>query len=553
MSIITPINGSYPTPSAVSTLSHKTQTGVNIIDGIGNDLYYFFVSSFDPWFAEVGGVWTVSPDDTRVYNLDTVDGQNAIKEQMVGIKRLYSNNVRLVANRNNDITGSVGNPIPLDTSLTPANRFIVSESAISASPELYVYNILQGATSAQTFNASHGATLAEEINEANINNTRPYIISDVNGNIQAKLLYKIQGDDLKFVTTSYIPVMETGEFSSVQDRVRLLSTNGEMLVVKVLAGGTNYLDGEKVTITNGTGSGFYGRVRVVGGGPGPVFRVDVDSPGFGYRVPAINPNDPNNTINPVDTPVVTTASGTGVSLKVEYAPTGGYGSDPVTTMDPSNIMFYSTVAAESIEPGSPFPTDTNGFTFGIIKSPMKNSTNRAFDAAFGKGFTKITVKSLVSTFTANTLPPLYFDIKGARVDIRVVPLVTNSAADYLVSRIHEGKLLKYEVNPIDANSIDLYFVDKDISGLGWSDTTTYAIQFVLYSELENGAVDQVPSNAFAQVVLSKPVEKQDVLIGSGEIIFAARVSVPTSTQDYEQPWIVKDNIIKEWRLTVPLV
>jgi len=532
-------------------MPNQLQVGNTLINSIESDSYYIYMSSFDPWFdRSISGSWSVINSPSRVYDLNNPDmeirikNQNKIKDQLIGIKRLHSSNVKLVTKRNDDVIGATGQIVPEDSVLTDLNRFIVSESK-TKSGEFYVYDIIQGPTaSGLTFHTSPNS-LSEVLNESNFNLTYPYGMSDTLNEAQIKLLYKIKGFDAKFVTDSYIPVMNSGDFSSIQERVRLTSSNGEIIGIDIQNGGTGYQDGAVVTLSNETGTGFKGIARVTAG---VIVRIEVTSKGVGYRPNTTNPH--NNYVPDL----VTVPGGSGLLAVPIYSDYNGLGFNPIRLINPSDLMFYNTFATNAVEYGSPFIDGMHGFTIGLIKSPVKNNTSSVLLDELATGYTKLSLINVGSPFNI-VLPPLNYDLEGTRVDIRITTYQTTP--DFTVNRIHTGKLLKYEL--ID-NSVNLYFVDKDTSGIGWDLTgigtgsaTKYAVEFVVYSDVSDGAIDVVTSSFFTTVNLAVPPEVQDIEVFSGEVIYAARVPVPTSTMNIEKAWTMNDHIIREFRLIAPII
>lgn len=526
--------------SQVADARRKTQTGQSIIAGMDTDEWYFFVSQYDPWFGKnVSNQWTVTADTDRVYDIDTSSGQADILKQLIGVKRMYPSDARLVIPRVNDIVGGVAQDVVLDSALgEPSNQFVASE-AQSNDSGVYVYRVLTGASTSGVVYPPAG--LSEAINaqtyrQVHAMEVGPYSLSQAK--TAFKLMYRIQGADAKFVTQQFIPVTGTGEPASVQDRIIAEAAQGEVLLIKVIGGGSGYADGEKVTITSANGTGYSGVVRVDGG---VIYRVDTLTTGYGYRP------DTEQTVNTV---AVATTGGSGASLEVVYSPYGGYAANPIVEMLPQNVMFFSQLQSNAIDPTSPFATGMTAFTFGIMKAPKQAYTGLSFAGNTGRGYTKLSVRrtSPLPSFSSE-LPPIAYDLSGSRVRIRVAPY-NGGSPDFTAKRMHEGQLLKYEVI---GDVVNLYFVDEDSSRLGWGDigTNAYAIEFRLYSELSNFVADAISGDKFAQVTIDA-VETQDIECSTGEIIYAVRASVPV-TFDIERGWNIQDHISKEFRLVAPLL
>jgi hypothetical protein len=163
------------------------------------------------------------------------------------------------------------------------------------------------------------------------------------------------GSFCEFAVEEYIPVkakLGRDDFSD-QWLVQQAAKDGAIACVSVIDGGSGYVDGEEVTITGSTGTGFLGTVVTDGGS---IVRVDIDylanEDGLGYRTEG--------------TCVINTVAGVNAFLRTVVSPIGGHGSDAREELDGRYVMVKSLLNSDE---GGTFPVGEEFRQIMLIKNP----------------------------------------------------------------------------------------------------------------------------------------------------------------------------------------
>lgn len=135
-----------------------------------------------------------------------------------------------------------------------------------------------------------------------------------------KYMYTISSSDrLKFITENYIPVKTlTSSDNSLQWQVQESAIDGSIEAIKVVNGGSNYVDASDITIT------------ITGDGIGANAVAEVDSSSGAIRNIIMTDRGRNYTYATVTANAAT--SGNGASFRAMISPTGGHGSDPISEL-----------------------------------------------------------------------------------------------------------------------------------------------------------------------------------------------------------------------------
>jgi len=138
-----------------------------------------------------------------------------------------------------------------------------------------------------------------------------------------KYMYTVSpGDQIKYVTNSYIPVKTlTEDDNSNQWQVQEDATPGSIEAIKISNAGSA-VTSNAITLTirgDGTGANAFAQVNTVSN---TISNIVVDNPGLNYTYATVTYSGP----------------GSNVSLRAIISPPGGHGSDPLTELGGSNLV-----------------------------------------------------------------------------------------------------------------------------------------------------------------------------------------------------------------------
>jgi hypothetical protein len=501
---------------------------------------FVFVSHYDPWFKKTGSQWYTSvPSEQLDYpDLDS-NWEAGVRSGIIGLKKIRASDVSLVLDRNNDSIGGIGQPLPSWDNIKPNTTLPFNKDQIVTSENpsensIYVYKLTDVVATKSFANTTIGASgpLASAIN---LPSESGIFLNGTEAIGSAFLLYKISGDQMKFVTDNYIPIQIISQPNSIQAIAEQQTSAGQVLAIHVQDGGTGYTDGSTITFSNANGIGFTGTITAIGG---VIKSVHIDDAGYGYYT-ADNRN------------IITIASAhvDAATLIPVFAGPGLTSGRIIEDILPTKTMVYSQFITGGVDE-TPFRSGMHGYTIGIISSPMQRYSNTPFTGQYGRGFVSV-------TFNIKDSPGLAYSLSSTRVNVKIKALAGTEKTDWLDASIipdHFGDLLYYEVtNALSGYNVTLYFCDQSTITPDWSESLTqkYDICFELKSVLSNGEIDITPTENMRGVVLAgkNAVIAQEINLTSGSIMFVTRSSLPNNL-DPVPGWTFDDNLIREFRLVV---
>ena len=234
---------------------------------------------------------------------------NDIWKNMIGAKRIYGNNVRHAIPRINWTNGTVyavydDQQDSLDLTNISNNFYVITS-------EYHVFKCLSN-------NGGVSSTVMPNI----LVTTTHFQTSD--GYIW-KYMYSLNAEEkLRFVTTSFIPVKTLAESDNSQQwNVQENAIDGAIHVIKVTSSGNNYTAND--VVVNITGDGKYANAyAVLNTVSNTVQSIVVDNLGYGYTHATIS---------------LLSSVGTGATARAIMSPPGGHGSDALTELGGSYLIF----------------------------------------------------------------------------------------------------------------------------------------------------------------------------------------------------------------------
>ena len=140
-----------------------------------------------------------------------------------------------------------------------------------------------------------------------------------------KYMYSLTAEEkLRFLTTTFIPVrtIESSD-NSQQWNVQENAIDGALHIIKVTNGGSNYTANDVVVSI--TGDGHYANAfAVLNTTSHTVSSIVIDNLGYGYTYADVS---------------LTSAYGSGATARAIISPPGGHGSDPLTELGGSYLVF----------------------------------------------------------------------------------------------------------------------------------------------------------------------------------------------------------------------
>jgi len=169
---------------------------------------------------------------------------------------------------------------------------------------------------------------------------------------QWKYIYTVDiGAKVKFMDTNWLPV-PVKDYSP--NPLLWDAGTGNIDVVNVINGGSGYDPANSVVsiVATGDGTGFAATANVSGGS---IHNIVVTSPGSNYTTATVS---------------VVSGSGSGAIIETPVSPVGGHGSDPMSELGCSHVMY--TVEFNGSE-GGLIPTDVDFHQVGLIFNPTTTS------------------------------------------------------------------------------------------------------------------------------------------------------------------------------------
>lgn len=347
--------------------------------GISTNSLYTFISRPQPW-----------PDDSAPpVPLDTAEEHAKVWDEILALKRVLPTDVKPVVKRINwtlyETYAAYDNE---DENLQEKNFYVINQF-------FDVYKCID--------NRNNSVSTVEPFGKS------PNIFSTSDG-YKWKYLYSIPvGDQLKFLTKNWMPVLKNDEIASV-------AKDGGIERIVINNGGINHSFRANVGII---GDGIQANISIISR-LGVIQDFIFTNPGSKYRYARAVVND---------------TTGRFGNLRPIISPVGGHGFDPVSELGSHFVMVNTRI--EYDEGFGDFPTDIQYRTIGLVKNPKGANGNVA---------TSITLSSLRSIQLSN--------ISGTFNNNEFVLGTTSQANAYIVSSnvVSGNGYIKYiQTNELTSN------------------------------------------------------------------------------------------------------
>ena len=375
--------------AAIITDQIRILNARNFLAGVttSGSSYYSFIGL--PNATDIQSDWDNSPPAP----VDNFDNENEIWETVIGLKKINSNDIKLVIPK---IVWRSGNTYDMYR-----HDYSTSNTAkVSGSTSLYgsffyvmnsdyrVYICLQNGTSPDNPNG------APSLDEPTFVDLEPRAAGSSGDGYVWKYLYTINPSDIvKFDSTNYIPVPSDWETSTTNASVRDNAVDGSIKIVTITNRG----------IGLGTANAVYRNVPIKGNGTGAectitmnadsrVEDIVVTSQGSGYtwaNVDLVAGGVPTGTTRPTFDVIIT--------------PQGGHGADVYRELGAKNVLMYSRFENDIQNPD--FITGNQIARVGIVERPNTFGTNTplSIDKASAVSAVKLTgIGYSSATFDADT-------------------------------------------------------------------------------------------------------------------------------------------------------
>lgn len=377
--------------SAIITEQHRISLAKNFVDSVstGRDTYYTFIGL--PNATDYQTDWNAYPPAPK----DSFDQENDYWDTMIALKKVSTNNARLVIRKaawtsgttydmyRNDITRTNISKPSGATSLYSSNYYVVNQ-------DYKVYSCLFNGTDPENPNGR------PSLNEPTFTDLEPRGAGDGADGYIWKYIYTIKPSDIiKFVTTNYVPVPLDWETNSEYSPIRTNATvSGQLKIVTVTNRG----------VSVGAPNTAYTKVQIKGDGTGAeativinndskVESITVTKGGSGYTYGTVDLSSANilvGTTSPV--------------FNVIIPPKGGHGYDIYRELGSTRVILYSRFENDPLNPD--FIVGNQTARFGIIKNAQTNGSTALLSADKASALYAIKVSGFSlnsNTFPANSL------------------------------------------------------------------------------------------------------------------------------------------------------
>jgi hypothetical protein len=339
--------------SAIITEQHRISLAKNFVNSVstGKDTYYTFIGL--PNATEYQSSWNVNPPAPK----DSFDQENDYWDTMIALKKIYTNNVRLVIKNSTWTSGTIYDMYRNDITRTNVSRpsgatTLYSSGYYVVNEDYKVYICLFNGSDPENPNGR------PSLNEPTFTDLEPRGAGDGGDGYIWKYLYTIKPSDIiKFVTANYIPVPSDWETNSEYSPIRNNATNGGQIKIITIA---------NRGVSVGAPNTAYSKVKIVGDGYGAeatvvinndskVDSITVTKGGTGYTYGTVDLSSANiqvGTLAPV--------------FNVIIPPKGGHGYDIYRELGATKVMLYARFENDPTNPD--FIIGNQTARFGIVKN-----------------------------------------------------------------------------------------------------------------------------------------------------------------------------------------
>ena len=346
--------------SAIITDQFRIINCENLVNSIGstNSSYYTFVGLTNP--EDYSPDWDNLPESP----VDSFNYSNDIWDTMVTLKKInFSDDVRRVVRKIKWTSGTTYDMYRNDvsresdkqskpsgqTSLYSSNFYVINK-------DFRVYICLNNGTNPDN------KTGRPSLDEPTFTDLDPRTPGDSGDGYIWKYLYTINPSEVvKFDSLNYIPVpldWNSSEYSLVRDYA---GTSGQLKIITIESRGSALGAPRTYAGIDIIGDGTGGKATVVVGEDSAVESVTVTSGGSGYTF---------GSLDLLSGGLVLGSGSVKPVFNVIIPPPGGHGSDIYRELGANNILIYSRIENDVLNPD--FVVGNKVSRIGIVKNPTKN-------------------------------------------------------------------------------------------------------------------------------------------------------------------------------------
>lgn len=319
----------------------------NAISQAQANIYFTFGKS-DAWANDA------APDQANT----SVSEFNSVWKNMIGAKKITGNNVRHAIPRFDWTANTV---------YTAYDHMTDSQLLKNANTQFYVVTSDYNVYKCLSNNYSSNSTVMPKstITTTHFQTSDGYIW---------KYMYTLTNEEqLRFITPSFIPVktLKIAD-SSTQWLVQQNAIKGAIHVIQVTNGGTGYYSNDVSVVITGDGqdANAYAQLNTTSH---TVSSIVVDNLGSGYTYATVS---------------LVSANGSGANARAIISPQYGHGSDPLTELGGSYLMF--NIQFKNNEEGI-FTVQNDYRQVVIMEDPYTYGTTNVFSSAAASQLTSLTL------------------------------------------------------------------------------------------------------------------------------------------------------------------
>jgi hypothetical protein len=300
---------------------------------------YAFLSKVDPWPLDANSN-PIIPQPTQ----DQLSIKQTFKNMFV-VKNITSNDISPVIPRISWTTGTIYTDYRDDRDM-----FALNEDG-SLMYQFYIINQYDQVFKCLWNNNDQESTVEPYFEPGNYGTNNIFQGED---GYKWKFMFTVDtGTAVKFMDSNWIPV-PVGQ--NTPDPGVNSAGAGNIDVINVISGGSNYDEANAVININVTGDGL-GANAVANVVNGQIVDIIVNNPGGNYTYSNVT---------------ITSDQGSGAYAIAPTSPVGGHGHDPVSELGASRIMITSEFNGSE---GGIIPTDITYYQTGFIVNPTSLSSN----------------------------------------------------------------------------------------------------------------------------------------------------------------------------------
>ena len=344
-------------------------------------------------------------NDTNVPN-NPIDNQSQafkIYDQIIGLKRITSAEMRSVIRNNKWATGTVYDIYRHDygdiTNVT--NNVTTYVQSNNFEQHLYETNFYVVTSEYKVYKCLDNNNNGESTSEPTSTSSAPFTLPD--GYVW-KYMFTVNANDFeKFKTDEYVPIPEDTAIDSSNVIAPAANYGGSIYNVLIDAAGTGYLANTEYDIV---GDGTNGRIRITSTDQsGGITGVKVVNPGQGYTFGQINLSTGSNGIL---RPIITGKEGLGQQIGREL---GAYRIAMHAKLEKDDFLFGNDFHVVGLL-YNPVVSTSSGIAIGTkqlkVTSALSNSTTGHYDDAKITGVTSGATARIVHYESANGVHTIYY-------------------------------------------------------------------------------------------------------------------------------------------------